>query len=367
MSTATVEVPSEMLAAQLVEFKAPPVVQKTKAPAAGDLGPFDLLLRTAVASLCHTDLMVQAGFAMPPKHGLPMTLSHEGTGVVVAAGSSVQDFKPGDRVMSGITFHSCGHCENCLAPVEKDWKQYCFDIDGAAGVMTDGAFAEYHVVDSRMSCKVPDGVSFLTAAPLACAGVTVYRGLQVSGVGKGGWVAIVGAGGGLGHFGVQFAKAAGLNVIAVEARDEGLEIAKKYGADHVLDAREGKDAVVASVRALTSGQGGVDATVNVSDHPSTAALSAAITRTHGTVVEAAQPPEVTVPFMDIVLRDITIKGTMHGGKQLADEMLRTVAEHGIVAETQVFQGLEDVPKMFELLEAGKIKGKAVCVVDKELV
>ncbi|OAP65608.1 hypothetical protein AYL99_01580 [Fonsecaea erecta] len=365
-ATTTTPLPSEMLAAQLVEFKAPPVVQKTKTPTAADLGPHDLILRTAVASLCHTDLMVQAGF-MPLKHGLPMTLSHEGTGVVVAAGDAVEEFKPGDRVMSGITFHGCGHCENCRAPADKDWKQYCFDTDGALGVMTDGAFAEYHVVDSRMSCKVPDGVSFLTAAPLACAGVTAYRALQVSGVEPGQWVAIVGAGGGLGHFGVQFAKAQGMKVIAVEARDDGLEIARKYGADHVLDAREGKDKVAERVRALTGTNGGVDATVNVSDHPSTAALAAAITRTHGTVVQAAQPLEVTVPFQEIVLRDITIKGTMHGGKGVAEQMLQAVAKHGIVAEAQVFDGLAGVPEMFELLESGKIKGKAVCVVDKELV
>ncbi|KIW27763.1 uncharacterized protein PV07_07471 [Cladophialophora immunda] len=366
MSATTAQVPSEMLAAQLVEFKAAPVVQKTKAPTPSDLGPYDLLLRTAVASLCHTDLMVQAGF-MPLKHGLPMTLSHEGTGVVVAAGASVEEFQPGDRVMSGITFHGCGHCDNCLAPADRDWKQYCFDTDGATGVMTDGAFAEYHVVDARMSCKVPEGVSLLTAAPLACAGVTVYRGLKVSGLGAGDWVAIVGAGGGLGHFGVQFAKASGMNVIAVEARDEGIEIAKKYGADHVLDAREGKDTVAAQVRALTPGGRGVDATVNVSDHPSAAALSAAITKSHGTVVQAAQPPEVTVPFQEIVLRDITIKGTMHGGKGVADEMLQAVARHSVVAETQIFDGLAEVPRMFELLEAGKVKGKAVCVIDKELV
>ncbi|OQV02899.1 hypothetical protein CLAIMM_08015 [Cladophialophora immunda] len=344
MSATTAQVPSEMLAAQLVEFKAAPVVQKTKAPTPSDLGPYDLL-RTAVASLCHTDLMVQAGF-MPLKHGLPMTLSHEGTGVVVAAGASVEEFQPGDRVMSGITFHGCGHCDNCLAPADRDWKQYCFDTDGATGVMTDGAFAEYHVVDARMSCKVPEGVS---------------------GLGAGDWVAIVGAGGGLGHFGVQFAKASGMNVIAVEARDEGIEIAKKYGADHVLDAREGKDTVAAQVRALTPGGRGVDATVNVSDHPSAAALSAAITKSHGTVVQAAQPPEVTVPFQEIVLRDITIKGTMHGGKGVADEMLQAVARHGVVAETQIFDGLAEVPRMFELLEAGKVKGKAVCVIDKELV
>ena len=165
---------------------------------------------------------------------------------------------------------------------------------------------------------------------------------------------------------MQFAKAIGLNVIAIDARDDGLEIAKKNRADHVLDAREAKDEVVKKVQALTNGKG-VDTTVNVSDHPSTAALSAAITRAHGVVVQAAQPPEFTVPFQEIVLRDITIKGTMHGAKDLSEEMLQVVAKHGIKAETQIFEGLQEVPKMFELLEEGKVKGKAVCVVDKESV
>lgn len=357
--------PSEMLAAQLTQHNSPPLVQKTKVPDASALGPYELLLRTGVASLCHTDLMVLAGF-MPALHGLPMTMSHEGSGIVVAAGPQVSNFKLGDRVMSGIAQSSCGKCDNCTAPVSNDWKQYCFDNGGALGITVDGAFAEYHIVDARATCLVPDSVSFLTAAPLACAGITAYRGVKVAGVKPGAWLAIVGAGGGLGHFGVQFAKASGVKVIAVDARDEGLEIARKYGADHVLDAREGKDVVVRKVQDLTGGKG-VEATVNVSDHASTAALSAAITRTHGTVVQAAQPPEVSVPFMDIVLRDITIKGTMHGGKELADEMLEVVAKHGIKAETEIYYGLEEVPRMCELLEEGKVKGKAVCVVDKELV
>ena len=196
MSPTNPEIPSEMLAVQLVEHKKAPKVQKTQTPNPAQLGPYDLLLKTGVASLCHTDLMVLAGF-MPALNGLPMTMSHEGTGTVVAAGSGVSDMKVGDRIMSGITFHPCGKCDNCNPPAGKDWKQYCWDNGGATGITTDGAFAEYHVVDSRTSCKVPDGVSFLTAAPLACAGVTVYRAVKIAqeSIPEGGWLAIVGAGG----------------------------------------------------------------------------------------------------------------------------------------------------------------------------
>ncbi|KAI1625585.1 alcohol dehydrogenase [Exophiala viscosa] len=362
MADPALDIPSEMLAVQVVRYNKPLAIHKIPTPSVSKLGPYDLLLRTAVASLCHTDLMVHAGIFPGP---LPLTMSHEGTGVVVAKGDAVKDYQLGDRVLSGLPFHQCGKCEHCNPSDGQDWAQYCQAAEGATGIKSDGAFAEYHVVDARASCKIPDNVSFVTAAPLACAGVTVYRAILVSGVKEGGWMALVGAGGGLGHFGIQFAKAKGINVIAIEAREEGLEVAKKAGAEHLLDAREGKDKIVEKVQALTGGKG-VEATVNVSDHSSTAALSAAITRMHGTVVQAAQPQEVSVPFMDIVLRDITIKGTMLGGRGVTQEMLEVASKHGVTAETQVFYGLEEVPKMIELSESGRLKGKAVCVVDKKI-
>ena len=130
---------------------------------------------------------------------IPCTASHEGTGVVVAVGDKVKDFKKGERVMSGLPRNPCGKCINCTT-TSRDWKQYCQDIEGHNGVMIDGAFAEYHVVDSRSSSHIPDNVSFASAAPLACAGCTIYRAIIVSEVKKGGWLAIVGAGGGLGNW-----------------------------------------------------------------------------------------------------------------------------------------------------------------------
>jgi propanol-preferring alcohol dehydrogenase len=292
-------------------------------------------------------------------------MSHEGTGIVAATGSAVTTFEPGDRVLSGTLQKPCGQCENCNVPASHDWKQYCIAAGGALGLFSDGAFAQYHVADSRMSCRVPDSVSLLTAAPLACAGVSVYRAVSIAGVKPGGSLAIVGAGGGLGHFGVQFAKLHGLVVVAIDARDDGLELARRLGADHVLDARAGKEQVVAQVRALTEGKG-VDAVVNVSDHLSTTALSAAIARQHGTVILVAQPEQVILPFQDIVLRDVTIKGSVMGGPAISQEMLDTVATHKVRAEVHVFEGLDEVSRMLELARAGTLGKKAVCVVDKDL-
>lgn len=298
---------------------------------------------------------------------LPCTGSHEGSGVVVAVGSKVNEasrFHVGDRVMSALARNPCGRCIHCRRP--DDWQQYCFDDGGKLGINRDGAFAEYHVVDCRMASHLPSNVSFQTASPLACAGVTIFRAILVSGLKAGDWLGLVGAGGGLGHLGIQFARARDLNVVAVDARDEGLELCRKYQAHEVLDAREGQKKVVERTQQVTDGLG-VDATINVSDHATAAALSCAITRPHGTVVQVAQPENVSVPFAEIIVRDITIKGTMYGGVEDSRQMLDEASRHGVQAETVAFQGLQEVPKLLDFASSGRLKGKAICIVDGELV
>ncbi|EXJ93967.1 hypothetical protein A1O1_02360 [Capronia coronata CBS 617.96] len=349
-------IPKEMLAVQVVEFNKPYKIHKIPTPT--QLGDYEILLKTVVASLCHTDSMVAEG-KFPTK--LPCIASHEGTGVVKAVGSKVTNFKVGDRVMSGVPKNACGRCYNCKGP--NDWHQYCENIEGHIGVMVDGAFAEYHVVDCRTSCHIPDKVSYASAAPLACAGCTIYRALIVSEVKQGDWLAIVGAGGGLGHLGIQFALAKDINVIAIDARDEALELCKQAGAQHVLDARDGKEKVVKDVKALTDGLG-VHAAINVSDHETAADTACAVTRMHGTMVQTAQPDRVCVAFQELVFRDIRIKGTLIAGQEYSQQMLDDVARYDIKVKTNVFYGLEEVTKMVELAHSGKMQGKAVCVVDR---
>jgi propanol-preferring alcohol dehydrogenase len=216
---------------------------------------------------------------------LPCTGSHEGAGTVVATGSNVEDYKVGDRVMSGILYHACGSCADCLGP--ENYSHYCIHQKGYQGVTEQGFFADYARIDAAQAAKLPDSVMFETAAPLACAGRTVWRGVILAGLKKGEWLAIVGSGGGLGHLGLQFAKALGLNVVGIDARDEGIELTKSGGADVVVDARIGHEKVVEEVRKVTNGEG-VTATVNVSDNEKAMATSCAITKMHGTVIQIAQ-------------------------------------------------------------------------------
>ncbi|KEF55608.1 uncharacterized protein A1O9_08358 [Exophiala aquamarina CBS 119918] len=346
-------IPEDMTAVQIIEFNKPYRIYKIPTPTY--LEEYDILLKTTVASFCHTDLMVIEGI-FPTK--LPCTASHEGAGVVAAVGSKVRNFKIGDRVMSGEPKNPCGVCYNCKGP--NDWHQYCENIEGHIGVFIDGAFADYHVVDSRNSCLIPENVSSLIAAPLACAGRTIYRSLIISELKPDEWVAIVGAGGGLGHLGIQFALAKGLQVIAIEARDEGLEVCQKYGAKHIIDARQGSDEIVRQVQRLTGGLG-VHASINLSDD--SAEMACAVTRMHGVMIQVSQPEKVSVTFQQLIFRDIRIKGTLIAGSEYSQQMLDDVAKHDIKCESTIFYGLEQVPQMVELAQSGKLKGKAVCVVD----
>jgi alcohol dehydrogenase, propanol-preferring len=305
--------------------------------------------------------MVTAG-KFPTK--IPCTASHEGAGIVKAVGSNVKDFRVGDRVMAGLPKGPCGTCVNCKGP--EDWHQYCQNIDGFIGILIDGAFAEYVVVDPGFSVKVPDTLSLISAAPLACAGITVWGGIIRSEVRKGGWLAIVGSGGGLGHLGIQMARAKGINVIGIDARDEGIALSKEVGCEHVFDTRQGQEKVVKEVQALTGGFG-VEATVNVSDHETAAALSCAVTRMHGRMIQIAQPDQVSVPMNELIFRDIRIIGSLISSAPAAKDMLDLVAEQNIKIKTNLFHGLSEVPKMVDLALSGKMQGKPVVVVDEDII
>jgi propanol-preferring alcohol dehydrogenase len=342
-----------------MQFNKPYDIGQTPTPT--DLAPNDLLIKVAVASLCHTDFMVQSGIMGT---SLPCTGSHEGASTVVALGSSVNNFSLGDRVMAGIIYHPCGICADCLGP--ESYSQYCQNSGGYCGVTTDGFFAEYARIDATQAAKLPDKVTFETAAPLACAGCTVYRGVVLAGVKKGEWLAIVGSGGGLGHLGVQFAKALGMNVIGIDARDEGIELTKKGGANVVVDARKGHEDVVKQVHKVTDDKG-VTCTLNVSDADKAMATACAITRMHGTVIQVAQPDNVTIPFRELIFRDIRVRGSLISSPNEARDMLQIVAEHNISVETNAFKGLGELERLVHLAHSGKMKGKGIIVVDQEQV
>lgn len=238
------------------------------------------------------------------------------------------------------------------------------NVEGHCGVHRDGFFAEYALCDARSTTILPDEISFLSAAPLACAGRTVWRGVEQAGLAPGQWLAIVGSGGGLGHLGVQFAKRKGLKVVGIDARDDGLAITEAMGADLVVDARKGKDEVVKEVQAATPEGGGVDATVTLADVPTAAALGCAVTKMHGTMVQVAQPENVSIPFQEFVFRDVRVKGSVVASPGESEAMVRFIADSGVRVRTNVYEGLDKIEELLEVIHGGKIQGKAVIVVDQ---
>ena len=152
----------------------------------------------------------------------------------------------------------------------------------------------------------------------------------------------------------------------MDARDEGLELSKKYGADVLADARKGKDAVVKEVHAVTDGEG-TPASIVLSDHKDATAIACACTKMHGTAVQIAQPDEIIIPFPEIIFRDIRIKGSLICSPEESKTMLDTIAKHGVTVTTVPFQGLDKIGELTELVHSGKIKGKAIIVVDPEQI
>lgn len=171
--------------------------------------------------MCHTDLHAAHG-DLPIKPKLPLIPGYEGVGIIEELGEGATHLKVGDRVGIPWLYSACGHCEYCLT----GRKTLCLDQQNA-GYSVDDGYAEYCVAAADYVLKVPDNLSFIEAAPLFCAGVTT-----LSSVKPGEWVAIFGVGG-LGHLGVQYAKAMGMNVVAIDTSDEKMELAKQLNRKRI--------------------------------------------------------------------------------------------------------------------------------------
>src|SRR3978361_450261 len=177
-----------------------------------DLGPRDVLIKIAYAGICHSDIHTgreEWGDAI-----FPLVPGHEIAGTVDEVGSEVDKYSVGDRVGVGCMVDSCRECENCLAGEE----QYClngnvgtYNSIGKDGRPTEGGYSTHVVVDQDFVLGIPEGVGLDVAAPLLCAGVTLYSPLKHWNTGPGKKVAIVGLGG-LGHMGVKIAHALGAEV-----------------------------------------------------------------------------------------------------------------------------------------------------------
>ena len=335
----------KMQAAVVEQFGKPLELREFDIPSPN---PGQILVKTEACGVCHTDLHAAQG-DWPLKPTLPFIPGHEAIGLVAAIGSGVKIVKEGDRVGVPWLYSACGHCEFCLAA----WETVCSQAQ-FGGYTRNGGFAEYLLADPNYVAHIPDGLAPADAAPLICAGVTTYKGIKQTEVKPGEWIAISGAGG-LGHLAIQYAKAMGLFVCAIDITDGKLAHAKRLGADLVVNAKAG-DPAAAVKKATGGGAHGVLITA-----PSLVAFKQGVgmTRKLGTCVLVGLPPgEFPVPLFDVVANCITIRGSFVGTRRDMAEALAFAADGKVKADIEL-QPLSSINSIFGRLGRGDVASRVV--------
>jgi propanol-preferring alcohol dehydrogenase len=315
-----------------------------------EVRPGRILVKVEASGVCHTDLHAASG-DWPVKPRLPLIPGHEGVGYVSAVGAGVASVKEGDRVGVPWLHTACGLCRHCLS----GWETLC-GAQQNTGYSVDGGFAEYVLADPNFVGHLPDRLEFAAAAPILCAGVTVYKGLKETDTRPGDTVVVSGIGG-LGHLAVQYAKAMGLRVIAVDVAEAKLELARKMGADLAVDASR-QDPVDEVQRAA----GGADGVLVTAVSPRAFEQAAAMLRRGGTMSLVGLPPgSFPLSIFDTVLNRKTIRGSIVGTRLDLMEALAFAADRKVKCHYST-DSLDHINGVFDRMRTGSIEGRVVLTV-----
>ncbi|MCP3755528.1 NAD(P)-dependent alcohol dehydrogenase [Streptomyces sp. NPDC056773] len=315
------------------------------------VGAHDVLIDIKFAGICHSDIhQVTDGWG----EGIyPMVPGHEIAGVVTEVGSGVTKFAVGDRVGVGCFVDSCRECEQCLAGQE----QYCakgmtgtYNALDKNGEPTYGGYSTHVVVDENYTVRIPDGLALDVAAPLLCAGITLYSPLKHWGAGPGKQVAIVGLGG-LGHMGVKIAHALGAEVTVLSQTLRKQEDGLKLGADHFYATSDR-----ATFEQLA---GRFDLIVSTVSAPLGFDAYLGLLKVDGALVNVGAPEEpVSLNLFSVIGGRKTLAGSMIGGIAETQEMLDFCAEHGLGAEIELIRA-EEVNEAYERVQSGDVRYRFV--------
>lgn len=315
-------------------------------------GAHQILVKVIASGVCHTDLHAVEG-DWPVKPKMPLIPGHEGVGYVVAVGPEVHNVKEGDAVGVPWLYSACGGCEYCIT----GWETLC-GTQQNGGYSVDGGFAEFVIADARYVGKLPDNVNFMEMAPILCAGVTVYKGLKETETKPGEWVAISGIGG-LGHVAVQYAKAMGMHVAAIDVDDSKLDLAKRLGADLVVNAKNQNPGEY-----LKKEVGGMHGALVTAVSPIAFKQGLETLRRKGTMALNGLPPGTfDLSIFDIVLNRITVRGSIVGTRKDLQEAIE-FANEGKVKANVTSAKLEDINDVFDKMKKGQIDGRMVLEIAK---
>jgi uncharacterized zinc-type alcohol dehydrogenase-like protein len=300
-------------------------------------GPAEITVDVAYTGICHSDLHMARndwGYST-----YPTVLGHEVTGLVSAVGTDVTAHTIGDRVAVGMLLGSCGTCPSCRAGQE----QYC---TGGGGAPADaGGFSERIVVGQDFALSLPASLDMAAAAPLMCAGITMFSALREWGAGPGVRVAIAGLGG-LGHLGVKLAAAMGAQVSVLSRSQAREQDARRFGATGyhtVPDAPAGAfDLIISTVSAVTD-----------------LAPMLTLLDVNGTLVMAGAPTTpLSVPVGPLITGRRRLAGTSIGSLREARAMLDFCTTHGITAEVEIIEA-DRMGTAFARLDAADVRYRLV--------
>jgi alcohol dehydrogenase, propanol-preferring len=344
-------IPKTMKAAVLHEFGKRLQIEEVpvKKP-----GIHQVLVKVVTCGVCHTDLHACEG-DWPVKPKLPLIPGHEAIGYVVELGSEVENVKEGDIVGVPWLFSACGYCEYCIT----GWETLC-ESQQNGGYSVDGGYAEYVVADARYVAHLPTGINFAEIAPITCAGVTVYKGLKETDAKAGEWVGISGIGG-LGHLAVQYAKAMGMLVAAIDVADEKLDLAKKLGADITVNAKKEDPGTF-----LKTHTGGMHGVLVTAASPAAYKQALSVLRRRGTLSMTGLPPgSFDLPIFETVLNRHTIRGSIVGTRKDMQEAIAFATEGKVKSSIRMAK-LEDINDIFDEMRKGEIEGRIVLQIGEEI-
>ena len=317
-----------------------------------ELQPHDVEMEILYCGICHSDLhQIKNDFG----HTMfPIVPGHEIVGKVTGVGEHVKKFKVGDLAAVGCIVDSCGKCEYC----EDDLEQFCDEgvtfsfnsPDKYLGGATLGGFSETYVCNERYVLSVPEKLDLASAAPLLCAGITVYSPLKHWQAGPGKKVGILGIGG-LGHLAIKIAKAMGAHVVVFTTSPSKVEDAKRLGADEAVLSTDAEQ-MSKYAKSLHFILDTVSAKHDVNTYLN-------LLRPDGSVILVGLPPEaLEIGAFNVVGGRKSFSGSNIGGIAETQEMLNFCAKHNITAEIELIN-IQQINEAFDRLAKGDVKYRFV--------
>ena len=323
-----------------------PFVIERRAPQA-----FDVQLEVLHCGVCHSDLhAARNDWGMS---SFPVVPGHEIVGIVTAVGPSVTRFKVGDSAAVGCLVNSCGDCSACA----RDLEQYCpkpvFTYgasDPADGTVTYGGYSKHLVTVEKFVLNVPKGLDLARAAPLLCAGITMYSPLVHWKVKAGTRVGIVGMGG-LGHMGIKLAVGMGADVTLISRSASKEKDAKELGAQHFLLSSDA-DAMAKAAESLDVILDTIPVKHDVNPYANLLTLDGSV------VIVGQVGPINEVMTQPLIFRRRTIAGSLIGGIAETQEMLNFCAEKNILPEVESIR-LDQINEAYERMEKSDVRYRFV--------